>query len=294
MGRLIHQPIKNITTMSYTIMYRSMFVKMSDGKYIPLVEMGDNNVWECGNRRRARGWQQIIIDKQYKKLAFSREEIMQHVENMIDAEKKRVGKPYEDYEHKEGVYTEQEIEKCWGYYSAIAISGNGHCNNTSAQQFRNFILKGFDQAVSFDADCGLVLDLHWCTEYPHWEHRYVKSEQELLATWEKLNGINRSIWVGYHYCADRLWERHRKRAEKKLQQPKNTAYVVKIGYRYVAKLSSRRLWHNSWMEYAKRYATRQAAEKVAERIRKNYSCFSSEPEVLTVRKNGEGKWQLAA
>lgn len=280
--------------MSYTIMYRSMFVRLSDGKYIPIIEMGDNNVWECGNRRRARSWQQMIIGKQYKRLAFSREEIMQHVESMIDVEKERVGKPYEDYEHKEGVYTEQEIEQRWGYYSAIAISGNGHCNNTSAQQFRNFMLKGFDQAVSFDADCDLVLDLHWCTEYLHWEHRCVKSEQELLSAWEELKGINRSIWVGYTYCADRLWERHRKRAEKKPQQPKDTGYVVKIGYRYVAKISIRRLWHYSCMEYAKRYATRQAAEKVAERIRTNYSSITDNPEVLTVRKNEEGKWELAA
>lgn len=275
-------------------MYRSMFVRMSDGKYVPLVEMGDNNVWEWGNRRRARSWHQLVIGKQYKRLAFSREEIMQHVESMIDSEKERVGKPYADYEHKEGVYTEKDIEQRWGYYSGVAISGNGHCNNTSAQQFRNFILKGFDQAVSFETDRELELDLHWCTEYPHWEHRYVKSEEELVQVWNELQGIGCSIWIGYTCCADRLWERHRKRAEKRQPVERTTAWVVKIGYRYVAKMSSRRLWHNSWMEYAKRYATRQAAEKVAERIRTNYSSITDNPEVLTVRKNEEGKWELAA
>ena len=274
-------------------MYRSMFVKMSDGKYIPLVEMGSNNVWECDLRRRARSWQQLVIGKQYKTLAFSREEIMQYVESMIDVEKERVGKPYESYRHKEGVYTEQEIEQEWGYFSAIAISGNGHCNYTTAQMWRNFMLKGFDQAVSFETDRELVLDLHYSTEYPHTEHRYVKSEEELLATWEELKNIDRDIWVGYGFCADSLWERHRKRAER---QPLEhaTAWVVKIGCRYVAKMSSRRLWYNSWMEYAKQYTTRRAAEKVAERIRTNYSSITDEPEVLTVRKNEEGKWELAA
>ena len=278
--------------MSYTIMYRSMFVRMSDGKYVPLVEMGDNNVWEWGNRRRARSWQQLVIGKQYKRLAFSREEIMQHVESMIDSEKERVGKPYADYEHKEGVYTEKDIEQRWGYYSGVAISGNGHCNNTSAQQFRNFILKGFDQAVSFETDRELELDLHWCTEYPHWEHRYVKSEEELVQVWNELQGINHSIWVSYHYYADCLWERHRKRAEKRPVEHK-TAWVVKIGYRYVEKMTSRRLWHNGWMAYAKLYATRRAAEKVAERIRTNYSSITDQPKVLTVRKNEEDKWELA-
>lgn len=274
-------------------MYRSMFVRMSDGKYVPLVEMGDNNVWEWGNRRRARSWHQLVIGKQYKRLAFSREEIMQHVESMIDSEKERVGKPYADYEHKEGVYTEKEIEQRWGYYSGVAISGNGHCNNTSAQQFRNFILKGFDQAVSFETDRELELDLHWCTEYPHWEHRYVKSEEELVQVWNELQGINHSIWVSYHY-SDCLWERHRKRAEKRQPVEHTTAWVVKIGYRYVEKMSSRRLWHSSRMEYAKIYATRRAAEKVAERIRTNYSSITDQPEVLTVRKNEEDKWELAA
>ena len=282
--------------MSYTIMYRSMFVKMSDGKYIPLVEMGDNNVWECDNRRRARSWQQLIINGNYKGLAYSREEIMQYVESLVDIEKKRVGKPYEDYEHKEGVYTEKEIEQRWGYYSCIAISGNGHCNNTSAQQWRNFMQKGFDQAVSFETDREVILDLHWCTEYPHYEHRLVKSEQELVQTWEELKDIGRDIWIsyGYGYYADRLWERHRKRTEKKPQQPKDTGYVVKIGYRWVSKMTSRNCWHNSWMEYAKRYATRKAAEKVAERIRTNFDSITAEPKVLEVRKNAEGKWDLAA
>lgn len=138
--------------MSYTILYRSMFVKMSDGRYIPLVEIGDNNVYDIswnGHQRRSRDWQQWVIGKQHDKLAFTKSEIMNEVERVINIEKERVGKPYADYEHKDGVYTEQEIEKHWGYYSGIAIEGQ-HCNNTSAQQVRNFFLRGFEQAVTFD------------------------------------------------------------------------------------------------------------------------------------------------
>ncbi len=42
--------------MSYSIFYRAMFLKMSDGTFIPMIESGDNNVWEVERNRRAREW----------------------------------------------------------------------------------------------------------------------------------------------------------------------------------------------------------------------------------------------
>ena len=83
--------------MSYTIMYRSMFVKLSDGRFIPMVEMGDNNVRDW-NGRRSRLWQQWVIGKSFKTFpAYTKDEIMAEVECVINNEKKRVGQPYADY-----------------------------------------------------------------------------------------------------------------------------------------------------------------------------------------------------
>lgn len=281
--------------MSYTILYRSMFVQMSDGRYIPLVEMGDNNVYDIswnGHQRRSRSWQQWVINQQYDKLAFTRSEIMNEVERVINIEKEHVGKPYADYEHKEGVYTEQEIEKNWGYYSGIAIEGK-HCNNTSAQQVRNFFLKGFDQAISFD-DPDLELDLYWCTEYPHWEHRYAKSEQELLQLWEELKAEKRNIWIGYRRLSDYLWNKYRKKLEKKPKEAKTVGFVVQFGYRYVEKMTPRHLHYTAHLEYAFQYASRNAAEKVVQRIKTRYTQISETPFVIPVRKNGQNKWEKAA
>ena len=64
--------------MSYSILYRSMFVKMSNGKYIPMMEMGDNNVWDCsygrGCAKRSRSWCNINIVS--GKIFYSHEDLM--------------------------------------------------------------------------------------------------------------------------------------------------------------------------------------------------------------------------
>ena len=64
--------------MSYTIFYRSLFVKTRSNKYLPIIESGDNNVWECGNKRRARSWHNCgwITGEKY---LLTADEIMQKV-----------------------------------------------------------------------------------------------------------------------------------------------------------------------------------------------------------------------
>ena len=278
--------------MSYTILYRSMFVKLSNGKYIPLVEIGDNNVYDCSGRR-SRSWQQWIVGGQHKCLAFTRNEIMNEVESVIDEQKARyANKPIPEYEHKEGIYTEQDIEKRFGYFSGIAISGR-HCNDTTAQQFRNFFLKGFDQAVTF-AEESLELDLHWCPEYPNYKHRYVKSEQELTEAWEELQSSKCDIWISYRGSGDYLWEKYRKRAKPRQEKDHTVGFVVNFGYRYVEQMTSRRLWHTDSIQYAKKYASRSSAEKVAEKIRTRYHSITEEPKVFPVRQDETGKWKAAA
>ena len=202
--------------MSYTILYRSMFVKLSNGKYIPMVETGDNNTYTATatGQKRSRDWQQWIIGKNYKGLAYTAEEIMGYVESVIDEEKREhVNKPKNIYKEDCNEYwTYDEIERNLGYFTCIAVSGR-HCNDTSAQQVRNFFRRGMEQAVSFEAD-NLTLDLHWCSEYPNYEHRYVTSEQELMEAWQTLHAEGKkTIWIDFGgYAVERLWETHRHKA----------------------------------------------------------------------------------
>lgn len=201
--------------MSYTILYRSIFIKIKDDKYIPMIELGDNNCYEDSgpNARRCRSWQQwnLVGDR---KLAHTREEIMQDVEKMIDDKKQKyVNKPKERYEGN-GTWTNDDIERQFGYFSGYAVAGK-HCNDTSAQQVRNFFQRGFEQAVSMDTDY-VTLDLHWCVKYPEYKHRYISNEEELLSAWDEELANGNNPWLSYYLCAENLWEQHRRKKSKKM------------------------------------------------------------------------------
>ena len=67
--------------MSYSILYRSMFVKLSDGRYIPMMEMGDSNVYDAsyrGKARRSRSWSNINLNRGQK--FFTKDEIEKSLE----------------------------------------------------------------------------------------------------------------------------------------------------------------------------------------------------------------------
>ena len=171
--------------MSYTILYRAMFVKLSGDKYIPMIESGDNNVWECDNRRRARSWCHARwIMKSKTEYAFTADEIMKGVEAMIDSVKARyVGNERPDYDRRgEGVYTDKEIENRFGWFDGISVYSKG-TTNTTAQQIRNFFKKGIVMAATLD---DIRLDVHWCPKYPNYEHRYVSTEEKLAAAFRKV------------------------------------------------------------------------------------------------------------
>lgn len=284
--------------MSYTILYRAMFVKMNDNKYIPLVEAGSNNCYEStwnGRQRRCRDWHQWKWEDD--KLAYTREELIEAVEQIIEKYKQRyVGTPRPEYEHNPGIYTEKEIERRFGYFSGIAINGNGHCNNTTAQQFRNFFLKGFEQSVE-TSHRNFRLDVHCINKWPNYEHRTAKTEEELIEAWNELHQYNNEVWIGYDYNAESLWEEHHTRPIKKAPQEHTTGYVVNYrccyGSCFVLKMSGRRLWHATGLERAKVYTTRAAAEKAAQRINQCYETIQDTAIVYAVEK-GEYGWQLAA
>lgn len=203
--------------MSYTILYRSMFIKTKDDKYIPMIELGDNNCYENSGRnaRRSRSWQQwnLVGDR---KLAHTREKIMQDVEKMIDDKKQRfANKPKQNIFHEDTCkefWTIEDVERQFGYFSGYAVAGK-HCNDTSAQQIRNFFQRGFEQAVSMDTD-HVVLDLHWCTKYPEYMHRYISNEEELLSAWDEELANGNNAWLTYHLCAENLWKQHRRKRNK--------------------------------------------------------------------------------
>lgn len=243
-------PGKRINTatipMSYTILYRSMFVRLKDGKYIPMVEMGDNNVYEKSgpNARRSRSWHQWVIGKN-RTFAHRKEEIMKEVEQWIEGVKERyVGTPKDRYGGNAGeYYTLKDIEREFGWFDAISIAGKT-TDKTTAQMIRNFFLRGFCQAV--DMEESVTLEVHWSTEYPHYERRLARTEEELLEAWEEGKACGKTVWISYHHCADYLWDTHRHKAagRKPLvpRMPEEVAFNNVMGYdeyQKVAKVGER-------------------------------------------------------
>lgn len=115
-----------------------------------------------------------------------------------------------------------------------------------------------------------------------------------MAVYDGLTAAKCNVTVSFCRWTESLWNKHRKRAEKKPQEPKTVGFVVQFGYRYVEKMTPRHLHYTAHLEYAFRYATRNAAEKVVQRIKTRYTQISETPFVVPVRKNENDRWEQAA
>lgn len=199
--------------MSYTILYRSMFAKVGDDKYIPMIEMGDNNCYELGNRKRVRSWQNWAVPGFENKLALTREEIMQGVQSVIDDYKQRyVNQPMNKWEECPKEYwTYKSIEQNFGWLSAIAIYGK-HTTQTTARMFTNFFKRGFDKAIDLSVMSQLFgkvpLNLMRRREL---DNGILNTESKRYDIYEEFvadltNQCDKECWLEYDYQAERLWE----------------------------------------------------------------------------------------
>ena len=274
--------------MSYCILYRSMFVRLSDGRYIPMIEAGDNNVWET-NKRRAREWQHATIGG--NKIVMTADEIMSSIEDEINSYKSEfLGKVIPDYKGGDGVatYTDKGLEETYGYEKGVSIYGK-HTYSTTAQQIRNFFKGGIKRAIPFEE---IRLRVWWNTDEPfRYEYRYPKTEDELFAAIKEGQDTGRSVWVDYSspYEVSRAWDkikRANKIQRKTIEHTKG--FVVTCDYRYLKKATKRNFQVTSYIEYAHVYPARANAEKMNKRILKSYPS-----EIIEVKKT-DGKWQRTA
>ena len=143
--------------MSYSILYRSMFVKMSNGKYIPMMEMGDNNIWDCsygrGRAKRSRSWCNINIVS--GKNFYSHEDLIKGLNDWKDeCEQKRIRDLQSDKEWR----INSAKNGSFGYYEGISVYGK-NTDNTTFNSVKNIVLSGVKMAVSFE-DAVKYLNLH--------------------------------------------------------------------------------------------------------------------------------------
>ena len=148
--------------MSYTIFYRSMFVKLSSGKYIPMMEMGSNNVYEGsygrGKAKRVRNWSNMCLNREQK--FFDETEIRNNLaEWNKGVEKKREndllnGDDWQKDAAKNGTF---------GYYEGIAVYGKGGTSGTTFNDVKNIVMGGVKNSISLEdaiKHCGLHI-FYW-------------------------------------------------------------------------------------------------------------------------------------
>lgn len=268
--------------MSYSIFYRAMFLKMSDGTFIPMIESGDNNVWEVGRNRRAREWTACRwlheSDEQRRLFSLAEKDIIEAAQNEID-------KTLERYVGTEPAfggekYTREAVLSNLGFFNGIKVYGR---SETSAAAFLGFIKSGIRNAVTWDdlAQLGCSVHLGWYEEGGNYRREYAASENELAEKWAKCleEGV-KYPWIGFSECVgDVLWRKVQQRRPKVERKKPTEFFVIGFSYqfceRYVVELTSRNLKFNPFKDSAHRYASRKVAENVAERIGRRFSQVSN-------------------
>lgn len=203
--------------MSYTILYKSMFAKVGENQYIPMIEIGDNNVYEGYGRyeRRCRDWQSWRAPGFEDKFVLTRQQIFEGIRNLIQATTKRyVNQPAREWDNIPGPYwTYQDVYKQYGWLTAIAIEGKG-CSKTTARMVQNFFIRGIEQAVD-------MRNIKYWGKFPMRLCYYLDCDKkciyydnvdEMLADFEKRDATK--YWVEYLPGMNTLWDSHRNRRNR--------------------------------------------------------------------------------
>jgi hypothetical protein len=201
--------------MSYSILYRSMFVKLSDGRFIPMMEMGDNNVWDCnygrGRGRRSRSWSNINLNRGQK--FFTESEIKKFLEEWNnDFEAKR----QKDLQSDEEWLQESAKNANFGFYEAISVYGKGGTNGTAFKDVKNIVLSGVKNCISVEEaikKCGLKIT-YWKKEEGDialtcWKSEHFETEEEMFKVInEKFGGDEKNFYFVYNenYLTSRVYK----------------------------------------------------------------------------------------
>lgn len=265
--------------MSYTILYRAMFIKLSDGSYIPMIESGDNNVWEVERNRRSREWDSCRwvheTEEQRRRYSLTEKEIM-------DAAQREVDRTLERYVGREPAfggapYTREDVLNDLGFFNGIKVSGH---RTTSASQFLGMFRAGLRNAVTMDdLLSGLRLSWYedggnnWCTDT-------ARNEEELSQKWQEYLSKGITPWIGLSKSTgDYAWLLVKSRKPKVERKKPEGNFVIAFDYggvqKFVVKLTSRNLKYNPWKDCAYKYSSKKLAENAVKRIAERFNQLSN-------------------
>ena len=197
--------------MSYSIFYRSMFVKLSNNKYIPMMEMGDNNVYEVsygrGKAKRVRSWSNANLNRGQK--FFTHDEIVSSLNSWYnESEQKR------NRDKESGIDWKVETAKSgsFGYYEAVSVYGK-HTTDTTFNHVKNLVLSGEKNCISFEEAvkvCGLNI-YYWEDSknggFPQQKYISFETEEEMFSRIEEMFGEGKNYFFEFSFYANKMYER---------------------------------------------------------------------------------------
>lgn len=128
--------------MSYSIFYRAMHVKTTRG-ILPMVEIGDNNVYECCGGRRARSWYNLHADN---KLLFKD---WNAISEALETWNTSYHKAQEEHRNSDEEWKRETADYAFGYFEGLAVYGKS-THKTSFNDVRNLIKSGIKYMLTID------------------------------------------------------------------------------------------------------------------------------------------------
>lgn len=183
--------------MSYTILYKRLFIRLSDGSFVAMAQCGDNNVYDTINpRRRSRSWEgwHCVSGTAGVKVSYTRDEI----ESYLGVQKRRAqDRAIADFQNQGYIAAncQNPAATDWrwhfGWYSGIAV-GSRAPRGTAWPSYSNFFLQGMDRAVDLDTFVKLAgaLKVSWWEGHEHRCITGIRDEETLRRAFDK--AISRS------------------------------------------------------------------------------------------------------
>lgn len=273
--------------MSYSIFYDKAFVKLSDGRYLPFVLSGCNNVYSChGNgTRRARDWQMFLpnlggtrIGTEEQLLSAMEDWRRERIETNEENNKYRIetGRPE---------WCDDYTDKRFGYYAGVAVYGKT-THTTTYNDLVNFVKQGIKYAITIEQmkalGKGIYLEVsRWCDnakKHNVTDKVFVKDEQHFLQEFDRFHSMYTLDGINFYVCITageyedlsksvkrnyfpESWVK-RLPAPPKPQVEVDHFYTIMFGENFFYKSSRRAVWYDQMRPRLKFKTEKQALSKL--------------------------------
>jgi hypothetical protein len=274
--------------MSYEILYRKQFIKVSENEFIPMIETGSNNCYDVTNNRRSRDWWADTYITEGK-IIDTKENILARIDKIRTDKIESAKESVERY--KDDTFTYDD--KRFGWHTSIAIYGKG-TSGTSFGMFKGYYLTGFKQAMTVEElkekDVQLVVRMSRYDDEGLKKRGLEKKEDVYIDTTEQLVNTLKEFKEYYgndfqpfyltfsnDWGIDRLYrERRYQNADKRRANRKAKSYIHVSVYfvlackevaGYFVKNTKRGFRYSPYSTGGKLFATHKDAEKFLNKMR---------------------------